>query len=238
MYNEYVSIRVQSVSDEYYHVYNRGVDKRVVFADQHDYRRFLLLLLLSNDVTSVEIARSIRDFSISELIQKPRQPLVLISAISLLPNHYHLLVSPVVDGGVSKFMQKVATGYTMYFNKKSERSGALFQGKYKIKHAEEDRYLKYLFEYIHLNPIREEFDIINSNQVESLIKKAESNPWTSLSVYSSGESCRLLDSVLDKALFSELFDSYKQHYQSMCSWRADSFEELEEDFVGGRTSYK
>ena len=113
----------------------------------------------------------------------------------------------------------------MYFNKKNERSGSLFQGKYKIKHLTDDRYLKYLFEYIHLNPIREEFDIIESGVVESLIEQLESNPWTSLSVYSGKEYGRLSESILDKTLFEELFGSYEQHYQSLCNWKEAFHEE-------------
>ncbi len=219
-----MSIRIHSIPDEYYHIYNRGVDKRVIFNDVHDYQRFLLLLLLSNDVSPTNISQSIRDYSIPELILKPRTPIVKISSFSLLPNHYHLLVSPVIDRGVSLFMQKVATGYTMYFNIKEERTGSLFQGKYKIKHVTDDRYLKYLFEYIHLNPIREEFDTIQPSQVKTLVSKAESNPWTSLSVYSGSESGRLSDAVINKTLFEELFISYQKHLHSLYDWKADDFE--------------
>ena len=128
-------------------------------------------------------------------------------------------------------MQKVATGYTMYFNTKNERSGALFQGKYKIKHIEEDIYLKYLFEYIHLNPIREEFDTIDQSLVDSLIEKLERNPLSSLSVYSGSEENRLAGSVLDKKLFEELFPSYMHHRLALLDWK-DDFSEL---FGRGRT---
>jgi len=71
-----------------------------------------------------------------------------------MPNHIHLLVREKEEQGISKFMQKLMTGYTMYFNKRHERTGALFQGKFKATHANEDRYLKYLTSYIHLNPIK------------------------------------------------------------------------------------
>ncbi len=220
-----MSIRVQSVPGEYYHIYNRGVEKRVVFDNQHDYQRFLLLLLLANDTTSVDINQSIRDFSIPELIKRSRKPLVSVYAYSLLPNHFHLLMSSNVERGIGKFKQKVSTGYTMYFNIKNERTGSLFQGKYKIKHAAKNEYLKYLFEYIHLNPVRKKFDMIDSSRVESLINEVESDPGTSLSVYSGNESGRISDSVLDKTLFKELFPSYKKHYQSLCRWKGLSFEE-------------
>ena len=71
-----------------------------------------------------------------------------------MPNHFHLLVRERTEGGIARFMQKLLTGYTMYFNTINERSGALFQGKYKAEHVDNDRYLKYLIAYIHLNPIQ------------------------------------------------------------------------------------
>jgi putative transposase len=77
-----------------------------------------------------------------------------ICAYVLMPNHFHLLLREKADGGISRFMQKLTTGYTMYFNKKNERSGALFQGRFKAKHANDDRYLSYLLAYIHLNPVK------------------------------------------------------------------------------------
>lgn len=79
--------------------------------------------------------------------------LIHIICYCLIPNHYHLLVKQVVDRGIEKIIHKVGTGYTNYFNKKYNRSGALFQGKYKAKHIEDDLYLAQLSTYIHLNPI-------------------------------------------------------------------------------------
>lgn len=59
-----------------------------------------------------------------------------------------------MNGNTSRFMQKLMTGYTMYFNKRNGRTGVLFQGKFKSTHVEEDNYLKYLSAYIHLNPVK------------------------------------------------------------------------------------
>lgn len=80
--------------------------------------------------------------------------MVEIVAYCLMPNHFHLLVREIEDNGISKFMQKVTTGYTMYFNRRNDRSGALFQGKFKATHVADDRYLRYLISYIHLNPVK------------------------------------------------------------------------------------
>ena len=82
------------------------------------------------------------------------EPLVAIGAYCLMPNHFHLLVKEISAGGISKFMEKLGTGYSMYFNKKNGRTGFLFQGNFKAEHVDSDEYLKYLFAYIHLNPVK------------------------------------------------------------------------------------
>ena len=71
-----------------------------------------------------------------------------------MPNHFHILAVPLIEGGLSKFIGKLGTGYSMYFNKKYQRSGSLFQGTFKSQHANTDEYLKYLYSYIHLNPVK------------------------------------------------------------------------------------
>lgn len=89
-----------------------------------------------------------------EIGKRDGEPLVDIAAYCLMPNHFHLLIQEIEEGGISKFMQKLTTGYTMYFNKKNDRNGSLFQGKFKATHVADDRYLRYLISYIHLNPIK------------------------------------------------------------------------------------
>lgn len=140
-------------SGEYYHLYNRGTEKRNIFLEKKDYDRFLTLLYLANQVGPTELKLQGRTL---DEISEPRkgERLVDIVVYCLMPNHFHLLVRECQDGGISKFMQKLTTGYTMYFNKKNERSGALFQGKFKATHAADDSYLRYLVSYIHLNPVK------------------------------------------------------------------------------------
>ncbi len=137
---------------EIYHVYNRGTEKRTIFTTKKDWDRFVALLHLCNGTKAIRM-HDLQGKTFEELLEQDRgEPLVDIGAYCLMPNHFHLLLKQRANNGISKFMQKLITGYTMYFNKKNERSGALFQGKYKSKHAGEDRYLKYLMAYIHLNP--------------------------------------------------------------------------------------
>lgn len=147
-----MSIRkVNLVSGEYYHIYNRGNSKQVIFQDEEDYKHFIKLLFLSNGEFNFKfqfIGKSnIYDF-------KRGTRIVSIGAYCLMPNHFHILISQTENGSISKFMQKLTTGYSMYYNKKYKRTGSLFEGKFKSQYATDDRYLKYLFSYIHLNIIK------------------------------------------------------------------------------------
>jgi putative transposase len=141
--------------EEYYHVYNRGVDKRVIFQDDTDHRYFLTLLYLANTKKPFATGHLSEEYQQHEFFSIDRgETLVDIGAYCLMPNHFHILLKEKEEGGTSLFMQKLGTAYTMYFNRKHERTGALFQGTFKARHVDNDRYLKYLYAYIHLNPIK------------------------------------------------------------------------------------
>jgi REP element-mobilizing transposase RayT len=143
---------------ENYHLYNRGVDKRTIFNDTDDYRRFLALMYLCNSDVPVDMANLTpvpggRTFW--DVFEEDRgKPIVAIGAYVLMPNHFHILGKEVREDGLQTFMRKLGTGYAMYFNTKYERSGALFEGKYKSQHIDNDPYLRYAFSYIYMNPVK------------------------------------------------------------------------------------
>lgn len=145
--------KISFSTGEFYHLYNRGVDKRTIYLDSHDHIRFVELLYLANSIRALDF-RSIRNEVLSVYDTDMESQLVAIGAYCLMPNHFHILATPLVENGLSTFMSKLCTGYSMYFNKKYERTGALFQGKFKAEHANSDEYLKYLYAYIHLNPVK------------------------------------------------------------------------------------
>ena len=152
---------------EFYHVLNRGVDKRKIFMDDKDHFRFIHDLFEFNDVNPSDHAgyysRKLKtqfadvDVGRQQIGKKkdrtPRQLLVKIHCFAMMSNHYHLLLSPVVENGISLFMKKLNGGYAKYFNEKYERSGALFQGKYKSVHIDNDRHFLFIPYYIHFNPL-------------------------------------------------------------------------------------
>lgn len=137
--------------NEFYHIYNRGTERRLIFLDKNDYHRFEKLLYLCNSENSIVF----RDISVGKVYEHDRgKTIVDIGAYCLMPNHFHLLLHEKTEGGISIFMQKVLTAYSSYFNKKYARTGSLFEGVFKATHADTDEYLKYLFSYIHLNPVK------------------------------------------------------------------------------------
>lgn len=144
------------VNNQFYHVYNRGVEKRVIFTNDKDRLRFVHCLFDFNDTNpSINNYYYLNKYNKvgPHYIKKPRKLLVELSAFCLMPNHFHLLLRQKVENGIVKFMRKLGTGYAMYFNKKYERVGSLFQGKFKAVLVNRDEYLTYLPYYIHLNPL-------------------------------------------------------------------------------------
>ena len=147
--------RQPCATDEWYHCYNRGTDKRVVFTDPRDYERFRALLYVSNATRPLRIS-DISQNTLHEILNNDSldrgQQLVDIGAYALMPTHPHLVLRQLTDGGIARFMQRVFTGYTMYFNLRNARTGALFAGTYKSRHITDDDYLKQVIPYVLLNP--------------------------------------------------------------------------------------
>lgn len=153
------------VSDSYYHIYNRGVEKRTIFEDDNDYTVFLACLkLYLNPPKPID-----RRFSVTlqgpsptdtnTLVYAPcRQPnnhygKIELVAYCLMPNHFHLCIKQTEKRDMDHFMRSLSTKYAMYFNKKYERVGSLFQGRYKAVLIETEEQFTYLTKYIHRNPL-------------------------------------------------------------------------------------
>lgn len=139
------------VPGEFYHLYNRGTDKRIIFNNDRDQERFVALLYLSNGDKPFHF----KELNTETIFSWDRgSSLVDILSYCLMNNHFHILVKEKTDNGISTFMHKLATAYTMYFNKINDRKGRLFETNFQVKHIDSDEYLKYVHAYIHLNPIK------------------------------------------------------------------------------------
>lgn len=149
-------MREHFASGEWYHCYNRGVDKRLTFPRPRDYERFLMLMYACNSSDPLRISnlgQSKQGPTLLTVLGLERaEPLVDIAAYSLMPNHFHLLLRETAENGITAFMRKLCTGYVMYFNIKHERTGALFGGKFKSRHVATDQYFSRVINYIHANP--------------------------------------------------------------------------------------
>ncbi len=134
---------------DFMHLMGRGVEKRDIVMDDSDRLRFIHNLYAFNDSNPVE------NYGLpARREERPRRSLLVnIHAFCLMRNHYHLLVSEVIENGISLFMQKLNMGYTKYFNERYERSGALWQGKYRKVSIARDAHFLYIPFYIHLNPL-------------------------------------------------------------------------------------
>ncbi|NBS41519.1 hypothetical protein EBS80_02565 [bacterium] len=144
-------------SKAYYHVYNRGVDKRVVFSDEDDFRRFYESLFLFNDLDykhpgGHDIDRDVM-LAGYEMRAAVRVPLVRVMAFCLKPNHFHLLLKASEPDGISRFLHRLGMGYANYFNLKYGRRGRLWEGPFKAKAVDTDEHLQLLPRYIHLNAL-------------------------------------------------------------------------------------
>lgn len=226
--------KIKFVPENYYHIFNRGTEKRNIFLCETDYLRFLVLLYLGNNTESI----SLKDFlsrgrSLGELFDvDKKETLVDIGVYCLMPNHFHLLIKEKNENGIPIFLKKVSTAYAMYFNKKNERTGNLFQGRFKAELADSDEYLKYLFAYIHLNPVKliepgwKEGGIKNIERVDKFLKNYQ---WSSYLNYLNKKN----DPILNKEVFPGYFETKKEFKDFISDWL--NFKRPEDRPRDGRT---
>ncbi|MFA6393064.1 MAG: transposase [Candidatus Paceibacterota bacterium] len=220
-----MSIRkVKLVSGEYYHIYNRGNSKQKIFHDEEDYLRFIALMYACNQKGYLKVGNLIKGQTLYDI--ERGKPIVSIGAYCLMPNHFHMLITQTEDEYISNFMQKLSTSYSMYYNKKYKRTGSLFEGKFKSEHIDKDRYFKYLFSYVHLNPIK----LIQKDWKEIGIKnKKEAIEYLDSYKYSSyldfiGEK-RIQNIILNREAFPKYFPNKKSFIKEIFEWLGydDSF---------------
>lgn len=193
---------------EYYHVYSRGVEKRIIFIDESDRKRFLALLFVSNSVETIHLSDHGSEATTIFSLQRS-STLVDIGAYCLMPNHFHILLYEKMQDGISLFMKKLLTSFSMYFNKKYERSGPLFVKPFKAAHVTEDKYLKYLFSYIHLNPakiVEPAWRDLGVRDLAKVKKFITDYAYSSLQDYTVDKK-RIQHQVINKGAFPEYFAS-------------------------------
>jgi len=183
--------RPKLVNNEIYHIVVRGTGDSLIFKNEDDYYRAIFSLYEFNTTVLIEIRkqrekRKTAKRSGGQTSADTRELLVEILAFWFMPNHIHLLLKQIRNNGITQFMQKLGTGYAAYFNKKYNRKGHLFQGRFRAVHIKNNEQLKTVFVYIHTNgvsliePKWKERGIKNPQKV---IKFLESYKWSSYPDY-------------------------------------------------------
>lgn len=230
---------------EFYHVFNRGVEKRPIYLDDEDHFRFVHDLYEFNDEDAAlnlayyfDSQRNLeRGVSVEQVLKnlqelqrtKARKLLVDLVCLVLMPNHFHLIAAPKRENGLSLFMQKLGTGYANYFNRKYERVGPLFQGTFKARHIVSDVYFRHCSAYIHRNPL----ELIEPDWKEKGIKDPKratdflsSYRWSSYPDYIGATN---FPSVTTRTLLLSMFDNNPRAYkQFVLEWTTKEFRTLQE----------
>ncbi|MFH1162077.1 MAG: transposase [Candidatus Jorgensenbacteria bacterium] len=205
------------------HALSRGTDKRKIFMDKQDYLRFIHDLFEFNDQAPANniLYRFSRkpNSAVGHYANKEkRKLLVALHAFCLMPNHYHLLLSPLIENGVSLFMRKINVGYVKYFNQKYERKGTLFEGRYKSVRVANESHLLHLPYYIHLNPL----DLFSpgwrqheAKNYAQCMKFLESYRWSSFLDYIGKPN---FPSVTQREFFMEFFNGPGNFKRDITGW--------------------
>jgi putative transposase len=215
----------QLENNEIYHVLNRGVEQRNIFLDDKDYLRFVHDLYEFNDEAPAENiyykSMGLESYEVKPRKIKERKLLVEILAFCLMPSHYHLLLRQKKDNGISKFMQKLGTGYTMSFNKKYKRRGVLFQGTYKAILIDKQNHFLNLPYYIHLNPLDlrfPEWRVKRLNDYSKAIEYLNNYRWSSHLDYVGKKN---FPSVTNREFLLGVFNGEEKYKQSIEKWLKD-----------------
>ncbi len=213
-------------NSEFYHIYNRGNSRQKIFFDDGDYQRFIKLLFICNSIKQVNFRDDIIEKKIDAWDFDRGETIVSIGAWVLMPNHFHIYItftSPEEglrgENNISIFMRKLCTAYSKYINTKYNRTGSLFEGKFKSVHITDDVQAKYLFSYIHLNPVKlfqKDWKEVGIKNKDEAIKFLDTYKWSSYKDYLEGD--RVENKILDRKSFPKYFSTKKDFQNEIFEW--------------------
>jgi putative transposase len=214
------------VAGNIYHILSRGVDRRKIFLEDEDYFRFIHDLFEFNDTAQINnVTYFFRNRNNFKVIarpyiydRRPRKLLVEILIFTLMPNHYHLLLRPRFDNGVTKFMKRLNMGYARYFNEKYKRSGALFEGRYKSVSVKNEAHFIYLPYYVHVNPLDLKFPEWRNKEIKNykeVMRFLESYKWSSFPDYIGKKN---FPSVTQREFLLDFFGGLEQYKKDTLKW--------------------
>ncbi len=179
--------------------------------DKDDHMRFVHDLYEFNDTAPAPEFIKYREIRSPDIYEKrKREKIVDLHGWCLMDNHYHLLLSERVDGGLSLFLRKLNVGYAMYFNEKYKRSGTLFQGRTKKIRIASDPHFLHILHYIHLNPLdflkgSEHWRELEIKNASAALKHLEEYRWSSYMDYCGRKN---FPSVITREFFGDVFKNY------------------------------
>ncbi len=205
------------VLDGIYHVYNRGVEKRNIFLEESDYLRFLNILkeALKKEIPTAMIGPHIKD-----PVQNFSDTITML-AYCLMPNHFHFLIQQQDEHSLHTFLKSVCTRYSMYFNKKYRRIGALFESVYKAILIDDDAYFLHISRYIHRNPIKLGVDLVTAHSSYAQYLGLKNISWVNPHI--------ILSSFSSNIPSQQTFTSYKSFVedtdeaQKKVEWTMDAY---------------
>jgi putative transposase len=218
---------ISFINGEIYHIVLRSVEGNFLFRDEPDHWRAIFGLYEFNNRKSVSIWQKRKSKKSNKMLQgrtlqrfrkEGRELLVDILAFCLMPNHIHLLLRQRKDGGITQFMRKLATGYAMYFNKKYNRTGHLFQGVFRAVHIENDSQFLAVVVYIHSNPVSiifPKYKELGIDNVKKAMKFLENYKWSSYLDYIGK---RNFPSVIRKDVLLKIIGKGDQIKEEISAW--------------------
>lgn len=211
--------KIPLITNQFYHIINRGVASQPVFLNKWNYQRALETLFYyqnKNFPLSYSAFIKLSNKRREEILSTIRKDfLVEIITYCLMPNHFHFLLKQIENEGISSFMSNFANSYTRYFNTKNERNGPIFQGKFKAVRIESDEQLLHVSRYIHLQQY--------SSYVVKTLKELEAHPYSSLPEYLNPQK----SNFCQKEIVLDQFKS-PEDYKKFVFDQADYQRKLEE----------
>lgn len=177
-------------NNQYYHVLNRGVGETQIFENSYGYQRFINLMNFYRfEDTHLSFSKymklpSTQKIEFENNLQEEGSQQIEIFAYCLMPNHFHILLKQILNGGTQKFLRNIQNGYAKYFNLKYKRYGPLFQSRFKAKVILNDEIFLHISRYIHLNP---------TTSFLISTEKLSSYPWSSLSEFLKAPSASFVN---------------------------------------------
>ncbi len=204
---------------ELYHVLNHSIEGRNLFLDSQDYARFIHNLYEFNDTRPADNLHRLFDPGMKDIgglsFRRARKKLVEIHGWCLMEDHYHLLISELIEDGLIRFMRKINVGYAKYYNERYRRHGHVFQGKTKKILVENEAYFLYILHYLHLNPLDyltgatkwRERDKGTIKNARGALTYLDEYRWSSYFDYCGKKN---FPSILTKDLFGNAFGNYQE----------------------------